>query len=116
MMDTYRKFYVSRIYPMSGPDEWSVDEVVKPIELLQPMKQCGRPKKQRKIGVDEQSDESIKVSRKGYDVRYENCGENGHNSRSCHKLDNPNRKKYPKLPKKPNVDVSGSMTIFLYTG
>jgi hypothetical protein len=47
------------------------------------------------------------VSRKGYDVRYENCGEKGHNARSCRKPHNPNRKKYPKQPKKLKVDMSG---------
>jgi len=39
----------------------------------------------------------------------------GHNARSCRKLNNLNRKKYPKQPKKPNADISGWMTIFLYT-
>jgi hypothetical protein len=56
------------------------------------------------------------VSRKGYDVRCGNCGEKGHNARSCRELDNPNRKKYPKQPRKPNVDISGRITIFLFTG
>jgi hypothetical protein len=53
MMDTYRKSYASGINPMFGPDEWPVDEGVEPIEPPQPRKQCRRPKKQRKIGVDE---------------------------------------------------------------
>ncbi len=107
MMDTYRKSYASGICPMPGPDEWPVDEGVEPIEPPQPRKQRGRPKKQRKRGVNEQPDESIKVSRKGYDVRCGNCGEKGHNARSCREPDNPNRKKYPKQPKKPKVDISG---------
>ncbi|XP_062162118.1 uncharacterized protein LOC133869179 [Alnus glutinosa] len=94
MMDTYRKSYAS-----GG---------VEPIEPLQPKKQRGRPKKQRQRGVDEQLDESIKVSRKGYDVRCGNCGEKGHNARSCHKPDNPNRKKYPKQPKKPKGSTSNA--------
>jgi hypothetical protein len=116
MMDTYRKSYASGICPMPGPDEWPVDEGVEPIEPPQPRKQRGRPKKQRKRGVDEQLDESIKVSRKGYDVRCGNCGEKGHNARSCREPDNPNRKKYPKQPRKPKVGISGRITIFLFTG
>jgi hypothetical protein len=116
MMDTYRKSYASGICPMPGLDEWPVDEGVEPIEPPQPRKQCGRPKKQRKRGVNEQPDESIKVSRKGYDVRCGNCGEKGHNARSCREPDNPNRKKYPKQPRKPKVGISGRITIFLFTG
>jgi hypothetical protein len=116
MMDTYRKSYASGICPMPGPDEWPVDEGVKPIEPPQPRKQRWRPKKQRKIGVNEQPDESIKVSRKGYDVWCGNCGEKGHNARSCREPDNPNRKKYPKQPRKLKVGISGRITIFLFTG
>lgn len=45
LMDTYRKSYASKINPMLGPDEWLVDEGVKPIEPPLPRKQHGRPKK-----------------------------------------------------------------------
>jgi deoxycytidine triphosphate deaminase len=107
MMDTYRKSYASGINPMPSPDEWPDDEGVELIEPPQQRKQSGRPKKQRKIGVDEQPDESIKVSCKGYDVRCGNYGEKGHNARSCRKPNNPNRKKYFKQPKKQKVDISG---------
>jgi hypothetical protein len=99
MMDTYRKSYASWINPMPGSDECLVDEGVEPTEPPHPRKQRWRPKKQRKREVDEQPNESIKVSRKGYDVRCGNCGEKGHNARSCRKPDNLNRKKYPKQSK-----------------
>jgi hypothetical protein len=45
-------------------------------------------------------DESVKVTRKGYDVCCGNCGKKGHNARSCSQPENPNRKKYPKRVRK----------------
>jgi hypothetical protein len=95
MMDTYRMSYASEINLMPNPDERPVDEGVEPIEPPQPRKQREKPKKQRKIGVDKQPDKSIKVSRKGYDVRCGNCGKKRYNARSYRRPDNPNRKKYP---------------------
>ena len=48
-------------------------------------------------GADEnEPNESVKVSRKGYDVQCENCNQLGHNTRSCTQPHNPNRKNIAK--------------------
>lgn len=65
----------------------------------------------RRRGVDEyEVDESVKVSRKGYDVSCENYGQEGNKARSCTQLDNPNKRKWPKRVRKPKpnteVDLS----------
>jgi len=73
-------------------NEWRVNHDVDTIEPLIPKKQCGRPRKLRKSDPDE----SVRVTRKGYDVCCGNCGQKGHNARSFRQPENSNRKKYPK--------------------
>lgn len=102
------------VNPMPRPDEWLADHDADPIDPPEPRKQRRRPKKQRKREPDKQNpDESIKICRKGYDVRCGNCGKKGHNARGCHEPENPNRKKYPKKDKKPKADV---VSLFLACG
>jgi hypothetical protein len=65
---------------MSGP----IDHDVEPILPLYQKKQRGRPRKVRRRGEDENEPiEMTKVTCKGYGVRCGNCGQMGHNARSC---------------------------------
>jgi hypothetical protein len=60
---------------MLGPSDWLIDRDVDPIQPPISKPQCGRPKKLRRRGIDEtEPDESVKVTRKGYDVCCGNCG------------------------------------------
>jgi hypothetical protein len=109
-MDTFRKSYAHDINPIpSAYNEWHANHDVKPILPPIPNKQCGRPRKLRKRGKDENEPiETIKVTRKGYDIHCGNCGQTGYNARNCCKLDNPNKKKWPKkvVKAKQNNEVS----------
>jgi hypothetical protein len=97
LMKTYRKSYAPDINPMLGPNVCLVDRDVDPILPPIPNKQSGKPRKLRKRGLDENElNESVKVTRKGYDICYGNYGQKGHHARSCCQPNNPNRKKYAK--------------------
>lgn len=121
LMDTYRLSYAPSIHPMPEPSDWLIDCDVYLIQPPIPKPQRGRPKKLRRRGIDEtEADESVKVTRKGYDVYCENCGQKGHNTRSCSQPENPNRKKYPKRVKKPKLKpkpttVSYNIIFFFLT-
>lgn len=85
------------IHQMPGPDEWPINNDVKPIQPpLLKKSHCSMPKKVRIRALDkDQPHETINVTQHEYDVRRGNCGEKGHNAmyRSCRQLENPNRKK-----------------------
>jgi hypothetical protein len=103
---------------MPGPSDWPIDHDVDPIQPPIPKKpQCDRPKKLRRRGIDEtEPDESVKVTRKGYNVFCGNCGQKGHNTRSCSQPENQNRNKYPKGVRKPKPKptiVSYNFILFL---
>jgi hypothetical protein len=101
LMDIYKLSYAPSIHPMLGPSDWPIDRDIDPIEPPMPNPRCGRPKELRKRGIDEtEPDESVRVTRKGYGVCCGNCGQKGHNARSCSQPENPNRKKYPKRVRK----------------
>jgi hypothetical protein len=109
-MDTYRLSYAPSIHPMPGPSDWPIDRDVDPIKPPIPKPQRHRPKKLKRRGIDEtEANESVKVTRKGYDV----CCR--HNARSCSQLENPNRKKFPKRVTKPKpkpTTVSSNIIFF----
>jgi hypothetical protein len=97
LSETYRLSYAPDIKPMPRPNEWPVDRDVDPIEPHIPKKQRGRPRKPRKRRVyKNELDESVKVTRKGYDICCGNCGHKGNSAKSCRQPENPNRKKYAK--------------------
>jgi hypothetical protein len=102
---------------MSGPSDWPIDHDGDPMQPPIPKPQRGRPKKLRRKGIDEtEPDESVKVTRKGYDVCCGNCGKKCHNARTCSQPKNPNRKKYPKRVRKPKSKptiVSYNIIFFL---
>jgi hypothetical protein len=62
-----------------------------------------------------QPNESVKVTRKGYDVCCGNCGKKGHNARSYSQPKNLIRKKYSKRVRKPKpkpTTVSYNINFF----
>ncbi|XP_071699627.1 uncharacterized protein [Rutidosis leptorrhynchoides] len=84
-LDTWKNTYNYKINPVNGIDMWRKSDV--PTKLLPPIKEAttGRPKKNRKKGVDEKVDlvGKTKLSKKGTINRCGNCKEPGHNKRRC---------------------------------
>jgi hypothetical protein len=81
-METFKKSYAPYIDLMPRSEEWPIDRDIEPIMHHLPRKQHGIPKKVRRRGVNENEPyESVEVSHKGYEVHYENCGQQGHNDR-----------------------------------
>jgi hypothetical protein len=115
-METYILSDTPDINLMLGPSEWPVDRDVDPIEPPIPKKKCGRARKLRKRGADEnEPNESVMVTRKGYNICYGNCGQKGHNARSCHQSKNSNRKKYAKRVRNPKPTVVRCFFFFLFS-
>ncbi|XP_071708993.1 uncharacterized protein [Rutidosis leptorrhynchoides] len=84
-LDTWKNTYNYKINPVNGIDMWRKSDV--PTKLLPSIKEAttGRPKKNRKKGVDEKVDliGKTKLSKKGTINRCGNCKEPGHNKRCC---------------------------------
>jgi hypothetical protein len=72
---------------MPGPSDWPIDHDVDPIHPSIRKPQRGRPKKLKRRGIDvTELDESVKVTRKGYDVCCGNCGKKGLSARGAANL------------------------------
>ncbi|KAL4565822.1 hypothetical protein LXL04_029928 [Taraxacum kok-saghyz] len=80
---TWRAMYFNTIDPINGRSLWPKSE--SPYTLLPPKhhKQVGRPKKNRKMGVDKASGQTSNLSRRYVSVTCAKCGNKGHNSRTC---------------------------------
>ncbi|KAK5786957.1 hypothetical protein PVK06_041607 [Gossypium arboreum] len=82
-IDTYKKAYSFPMQPINGPHDWEktgIQSVLPPIER----KMLGRPKKNKRMAKDEPK--KLKrghLSRKGLLMTYTQCGQHGHNKRSC---------------------------------
>ncbi|KAI3505230.1 hypothetical protein L1887_27221 [Cichorium endivia] len=82
-MSTWRAMYLHKIDPINGRSMWPKSEC--PFALNPPKhhKQVGRPKKKRKLAVDELSTQTSKLTRKYLTVTCAKCHNKGHNSRTC---------------------------------
>ncbi|PPD97316.1 hypothetical protein GOBAR_DD05661 [Gossypium barbadense] len=82
-IDTYKKAYSFPIQLINGPYDWEkigIQPMLPPIERKMP----GRPKKNRRMAKDELKKlKPGRLSRKGLLMTCTQCGQHGHNKRSC---------------------------------
>ncbi|WOL04515.1 hypothetical protein Cni_G13236 [Canna indica] len=79
--DMFKKAYSRFIKPIPGEEDWPHEDhapIGPPTCNVLP----GRPRKQRKRAVDEPINPH-KITRRGQTLKRGNCGQPGHNSRSC---------------------------------
>ena len=81
--EAYLKAYSPVIYGLNGPAMWPKTNQL-PIQCLEFKKQYGRSRKSRVLQSDEVRHGGRTKLRKNYSVCHcSNCGEQGHNLRSC---------------------------------
>ncbi|XP_052625000.1 uncharacterized protein LOC111916210 [Lactuca sativa] len=82
-LSTWKAMYFNKIDPLNGRTMWPKSDC--PFTLLPPKHktQVGRPKKKRRRGVDEQTSQAGRLSRKYLAVTCSKCHNKGHNSRTC---------------------------------
>lgn len=104
--ETYKKTYTNYMQPLEDSDMWPESKVM---PVLPPMQRRmpGRPKKARRKemhkdkdkGTSSKANGAVQVSKKGVQMTCSNCGETGHNKKTCK---NPPKKKTPEVEKPKN--------------
>ncbi|WVZ25593.1 hypothetical protein V8G54_004137 [Vigna mungo] len=81
---TYEETYSSIVYPLNGKNMWQVTPYS---DVFPPKKKAlpGRPKKKRRLEEWELVRDETRMRKGGHRKRCGNCGEMGHNRKSCKK-------------------------------
>ncbi|XP_062118566.1 uncharacterized protein LOC133832208 [Humulus lupulus] len=101
MKEYYMKAYSHQIFPIRNQDEWPRSGKV---AMVSPIckKQLGRPKKSRKLELDEMTSATGKKLKIRYiTIKCSGCGGKGHNFRTCARNAETSAKKNP--PKDPGT-------------
>ncbi|KAL4565542.1 hypothetical protein LXL04_029640 [Taraxacum kok-saghyz] len=79
---TLRAMYFNKIKPINGRSMWPKSQSLH-LDPPKHHKLVGRPKKKRKMCVDEVRSQTTKLSRRDVVVTCAKYGNKGHNSRTC---------------------------------
>lgn len=103
-MERWKAVYKHKVYPLNGMSMWAKSQVPTIIAPPKYHKPIGRPKKSRKRSAVEIEEEGPSKKKKSVQYGCSNCGNKGHNIRSCtakkvtNKTSNKPTKKASKKP------------------